>query len=117
MRVNLNTPPMEPPVGPPDKGRATGNGFPEPIVHNRATGNHFPEPIQRESATGGVDQVHFSFDPARVQSLQAQALAQPDVREAKVAGLQQAIAKGEYAVSASQVADAMVADLGGGSQG
>jgi flagellar biosynthesis anti-sigma factor FlgM len=103
-------------VGPPDKGRATNNHSPEPIVRNRATGNQNPEPVLRESATAGVDQVRFSFDQTRVQSLQAQALAQPDVREAKVTGLQQAIAKGEYAVSASQVADAMVAELSGGSQ-
>lgn len=98
MRVDLTTNGMQPP----DKGIS------DRIRH--------PEPISRESTTAGVDQVRFSFDQARVQSLQAQALAQPDVREAKVAALQQAIGKGEYAVSASQVADAMVADLGGGSQ-
>jgi flagellar biosynthesis anti-sigma factor FlgM len=99
MRVNLSTNGMEPP----DKGTSAR------IRH--------PEPILRESATAGVDQARFSFDQARVQALETQVLAQPDLRGTKVTALEQAIAKGEYAVSASQVADAMLADLGGGSQG
>ncbi|MGD0791575.1 MAG: flagellar biosynthesis anti-sigma factor FlgM [Terriglobales bacterium] len=65
------------------------------------------------SSTSGMDQTRFSFDQARVQSLQAQVLAQPDIREAKVQSLQQAIGNGEYSVSAGQVADALVNELGG----
>jgi flagellar biosynthesis anti-sigma factor FlgM len=59
------------------------------------------------------DETRFSFDQTRVQSLQAQALAQPEIREAKVQSLQQAIGNGEYSVSASQVADALVSAMGG----
>jgi flagellar biosynthesis anti-sigma factor FlgM len=63
------------------------------------------------SATSGADQARFSFDQARVQSLQAQVLAQPEVRAAKVQSLRQAIDSGQYSVPASQVADAMTAAL------
>jgi len=52
-----------------------------------------------------------------VQSLEAQVLAQPEVRQAKVQSLQQAIGNGEYSVSAGQVAAAMASDLGVGAQG
>jgi len=65
------------------------------------------------SSTPGMDQARFSFDQARVQSLQAQVLAQPEIREAKVQALQQAIGNGKYSVSAGQVADALVSELGG----
>jgi flagellar biosynthesis anti-sigma factor FlgM len=63
--------------------------------------------------TAGVDQARFSFDQARVRSLQAQVLAQPEVREAKVQSLRQAINGGNYSVPASQVADALTNDVVG----
>jgi flagellar biosynthesis anti-sigma factor FlgM len=69
------------------------------------------------SSTLGLDQTRFSFDHIRVHSLEAQVLAQPEIRQAKVQALQQAIGNGEYSVSAGQVADAMASDLGGGTQG
>jgi len=69
------------------------------------------------SSTAGVDQTRFSFDPTRVQSLQAQVLAQPEIRDAKVRSLQQAIGNGEYSVPASHVATALINELGGGAQG
>ena len=65
------------------------------------------------SSISGVDQTRFSFDQTRVQSLEAHVLAQPEIREAKVQSLQQAIGSGEYSVPASQVADALVSELGG----
>ena len=71
-------------------------------------------PSSSSSSTLGLDQASFSFDPARVQSLAAQVLAQPEIRQAKVQALQQAIGNGEYSVSAGQVADAMVSELGSG---
>jgi flagellar biosynthesis anti-sigma factor FlgM len=64
------------------------------------------------SSTSGVDETRFSFDQTGVQSLEAHVLAQPEIREAKVQSLQQAIGSGEYAVPASQVADALVSELG-----
>jgi len=64
--------------------------------------------------TGG-DRAQFSFDQARVQALTAQALAAPEVRQAKVAALGQAISSGEYTVDAGKVADAMTAAYNGAS--
>jgi len=69
------------------------------------------------SSASGPDPTRFSFDQTRVQTLQAQVLAQPEIRQAKVQSLQQAIASGEYSVSAGQLADAMASDLGAGAQG
>jgi len=42
-------------------------------------------------------------------------MAQPEVRQQRVELLRQSLGKGEYAVSGGQVADAMLADLTGGS--
>ncbi|MFY9644164.1 MAG: flagellar biosynthesis anti-sigma factor FlgM [Terriglobales bacterium] len=61
--------------------------------------------------TVGLDQASFSSDPAQLQSFTAQVLAQPDIRQAKVQVLQQSISDGEYSVSPTQVADAVVSDL------
>jgi flagellar biosynthesis anti-sigma factor FlgM len=63
--------------------------------------------------SSGLDQTRFSFDQTRVQSLEAYVLAQPEIREAKVKSLQQAIGNGKYSVPASQVADALLRELGG----
>jgi flagellar biosynthesis anti-sigma factor FlgM len=65
------------------------------------------------TSTAGVDQTRFSFDQTRVQSLEAQVLAQPEIRQAKVQSLQQAIGNGEYSVPAGQIANAMVSELAG----
>lgn len=97
MRVDLTTLGVEPPENS-KTGRAGQTGG-AGIAAGRASG----------SATG-VDQTRFSF-LTRVQSLEAQVLAQPEIRGAKVQALQQAIGKGEYSVPASQVADALVKDL------
>ena len=61
----------------------------------------------------GMDQARLSFDQTRVQALEAHVLAQPEIREAKVQSLQQAIGNGEYSVPASLVADALVSEHGG----
>lgn len=60
-----------------------------------------------------IDQTRFSFDQVRVQSLQAQVLAQPEIRASKVQALQASIDNGEYSVPPSQVADAIVSELAG----
>jgi len=104
-------------VEPPDNskpGRAAATGNSGGGATNRATDS--------ASTTGGsspaiVDQTRFSFDQTRVQSLQAQVLAQPEIREAKVNSLRQAINSGEYSVPASRLADALIGDLGVGAQG
>jgi len=99
MRVDLRTHGPEPP----DKSKP-----------GRAS--QTPPPSAHESDAARVDQARFSFDQKRVQTLEAQAMAQPEVREQRVEALRQAIGKGEYAVSDSQVADAMIAEFGAGSR-
>lgn len=64
-----------------------------------------------DSNTPGVDQANFSSAQTQVQTLQAQVLAQPEVREAKVQSLQQAIGNGNYSVSPGQIADALVSEF------
>ena len=69
------------------------------------------------SETAASDQAHFSFDQTRVSALQTQALAQPEVRQRRVDLLRQSLGKGEYSVSDSKIADAIIADLTSGSAG
>jgi flagellar biosynthesis anti-sigma factor FlgM len=92
-------------VEPPDKGKVNRAG--QPVE----SGSSPDATTTNSSSAAGQDQARFSFDPTRVQSLQAQVLAQPEIREAKVRPLQQAIDKGEYSVSASHVADALISEL------
>lgn len=89
---------------------ATGKRYDGPRRANRGLGDRRE---QRLGSTPGLDQARFSFDQARVQSLEAQVLAQPEIREAKVQSLRQAIGNGEYSVSAGQIADAMVSEFSG----
>jgi flagellar biosynthesis anti-sigma factor FlgM len=104
MRVDFTTSGLEPP----EKGTTGRAG------HAEATGTGTGTEAGAEaSSISGVDQTRFSFDQTRVQSLEAHVLAQPEIREAKVQSLQQAIGSGEYSVPASQVADALVSELGG----
>ena len=95
-------------VEPPENGK-TGRGG--------QTGASGTTASSASSSASGPDQTRLSFDQTRVQALEAQVLAQPEIRQAKVEALQQAIGKGEYSVSAGQVADAMASDLGAGAQG
>jgi flagellar biosynthesis anti-sigma factor FlgM len=94
MRVDLRTYGLEPP----EKGKTDGAGkSPASELHG--------------SATAGADQARFRFDQKRVHALEAEAMAQPEIREQKVDLLRQAVGKGEYAVSDGQVAEAMLADM------
>jgi flagellar biosynthesis anti-sigma factor FlgM len=102
MRVDFTTSGLEPP----EKGTTGRAGHAE----NAAT---VTEAGTGASSISGADQTRFSFDQTRVQSLEAHVLAQPEIRDAKVQSLQQAIGNGEYSVPASQVADALVSELGG----
>ena len=78
---------------------------------------------QREAAATGVhdssqagtasDSARFSFDQTRIQSLAAQALSAPEVRQARVASLAHAISTGEYSVDAAKVAGAIVSAYSG----
>jgi len=64
------------------------------------------------AGSDGADQASFSFDQTRVQSLASQALAAPEVRQAKVEPLQQAVASGDYQVDPGKVAEAILAEAG-----
>jgi flagellar biosynthesis anti-sigma factor FlgM len=66
------------------------------------------------SAGIAVDRTQFSFDQTRIRSLTAQALSAPEVRQAKVSSLAQAIGSGEYSVDAGKIAGAMISAYGGG---
>jgi len=113
MRVDLTTFGVEPP----DNGKTGRAGQ----SRNSGSGASSSTSISSSISNPSADQASFSFDQARVQSLQARVLAQPEIREAKVQSLQQAINNGEYSIPASQVADALVhelsGELGGGAGG
>jgi len=64
-----------------------------------------------------MDQTRFSFDQARVRSLEAEVMAQPEIRGQKVASLQKLLVTGRYRISDAQVAHAMVAELAGANSG
>ena len=76
-----------------------------------------PGPASSEHAVEATvpDHTHFSFSQTRVRALASQALAQPEVRQQRVDLLRQSLGKGEYSVSDTQVADAIIADLTSGS--
>jgi flagellar biosynthesis anti-sigma factor FlgM len=100
MRVDCTTFGTEPPDN--SKTGRTGQSQAAETAASSTTGSNSP----------GVDEANFSSDPTRVQTLQTQVLAQPEVREAKVQSLQQAIGNGNYSVSAGQIADALVSEFG-----
>ncbi len=102
MRVDLTTSGVEPP----DSGKASRTGQTGVSGSTNAAAS-------ASGTTSGHDQTRFSFDQARVEALQAQVLAQPEIRAAKVQALQQAIGKGEYSLPAGQIADAMIREATG----
>jgi flagellar biosynthesis anti-sigma factor FlgM len=91
---------------------------PEPPDNNKTSraGQSPPTPAQA-SSTAGMDETHLSFDQARVQSLEAEVMAQPEIRGQKVGSLQKLLVAGRYTVSDAQIAQAMVAELAGGNSG
>jgi flagellar biosynthesis anti-sigma factor FlgM len=103
-------------VEPPENGK-TGRGGQTAASGTSGSSASSNLSSSPSSSTLGLDQTRLSFDHIRVQSLEAQVLAQPEIRQAKVQSLQQAIGNGEYSVSAGQVAAAMASDLGAGAQG
>src|ERR1700692_4317138 len=64
------------------------------------------------STATGTDQTSFTFDPSRAETLAAQVIAEPEIRDAKVQSLQQAIGNQNYSASAGQIADSLASDLG-----
>ncbi len=108
MRVDLTTYGVDPPDN--SKTGRTAQSGASGTAANSAAG--LGQSGQSNDATG-VDQTSFSFDQARVQSLAAEVMAQPEIRSAKVQSLQESIGNGEYSVPPSLVADAMAGELSG----
>ena len=102
MRVDLTTFGVEPP----DSGKASRAG-------QTGTSGSTNAAASTSGSTSGHDQTRFSFDRARVQALEAQVLAQPEIRATKVGSLQQAIGKGEYSPPAGRIADALIREATG----
>jgi flagellar biosynthesis anti-sigma factor FlgM len=101
MRVDFNTYGVEPP----ERGKTGRAG--------QQVGNAGAGASNAAGSTSGTDQTSFSLDYTRVHSLEAQVLAQPEIRTVKVQSLQQTIGNGNYSVPASHVADAMISELSG----
>jgi flagellar biosynthesis anti-sigma factor FlgM len=96
-------------LGPQDQGKPgrTGQAEARPIE----TGGVAPGGNPASTTVAG-DEARFSFDQTRLQSLQAQVLAHPEIREARVQALQASLGIGTYSVPPSQVADALLSDVG-----
>ena len=94
---------------PPDKGKTgrTSQSSAAADIASAGTDN-----AATTNASGAADQTQLSFSQARVQSLEASVLAEPEVRQEKVMALQQSIATGNYAVDPGKVADAITAERG-----
>ena len=74
------------------------------------------ERLRQSGSTTGAnasagDQASISFADSCVGRLQAQAMAQPEIRQEKVEALRKAIADNSYRISDDAIADAMARDL------
>jgi flagellar biosynthesis anti-sigma factor FlgM len=89
--------------------------FPQQVEPQRV-GTTGPPPSQSQGETPALssDRAQFSVDGEKVQQLKGNLAAVPEVRQDRVAALQQAIASGTYNVSGQQIAQAMSSDLLGG---
>jgi negative regulator of flagellin synthesis FlgM len=60
------------------------------------------------SAASGEDRTTFSSDTQSLSSLVSTAMSSPDIREEKVASLQQAISSGTYKLDPGAIASSMI---------
>lgn len=80
---------------------------------DRATLRQTQSPAAAEISSEGTqnaDAASLSLDHTNMQSLEAQALSAPAIRQDKVDALRQAIASGQYSTTPEQIADAMIQD-------
>jgi len=104
MRVEFTNFGLEPPdKSKPGRAAQAGTAASPPVAGENGS----------DQTSAGVDSTRFSFDQARVAWLETQAMAAPEMRQEKVAALQQAVDNGDYTVDPSKVADAIAAELGG----
>jgi flagellar biosynthesis anti-sigma factor FlgM len=100
MRVDFTNLGLEPP----DKGKPAGTTRNSQVGVGTNNGT-------ATDASGVTDQTQLSFSQAQVQSLETSVLAAPEVRQDKVAALQQSIAMGTYAIDPVNVADAITSEF------
>jgi len=86
--------------------------YPQPVGPQRV-GTTGSSPSQNEGVSGDLttDEAQFSVDSGKVQQLKSSLSGVPEVRQDRVAALQQSIASGTYKVSGQQIAEAMSSDL------
>lgn len=87
-----------------------------PAVHVTSVGRQVPSVAANGSPVAGSasgDRVSLGASVASVQSLTAQAMNTPAIRQDKVAALQTAVQSGTYKLDPQQIASAMIADEGG----
>jgi len=104
MRVEFTNIGLEPEKNKPGRAAQAGTAASLPVAGENSS----------DQASAGVDSTRFSFDQPRVASLETEALAAPEVRQEKVAPLQQAIDNGNYTVDPNKIADAIAAEFGVG---
>jgi negative regulator of flagellin synthesis FlgM len=66
----------------------------------------------KSSGSASNDKASFSVDASSISSLEAQALAAPEVRQDRVNALREAIRSGSYDVDPGQIAGAMLREAG-----
>ena len=89
--------------------------FPQQVESQKVgTAGSSPSQNPAETTALSQDRAQFSVDGGKVQQLKGNLATVPDVRQDRVAALQQAIASGSYNVSGQQIAQAMSSDLLGG---
>jgi negative regulator of flagellin synthesis FlgM len=59
-------------------------------------------------ASGTEDRTSFTSDQASVSALVSTAMQSPEIRQDKVAALQQAIGSGQYELDPAKIADSMI---------
>jgi len=86
--------------------------FPQQVGTQRV-GTTGSSPSQNEGGKVDLspDQAQFSVDGEKVQQLKADLAGVPDMRQDRIAELQQAIGSGSYNVSGQQISEAMSSDL------
>ena len=86
--------------------------FPQQVEPKRVeTAGSAPSRNPSETGAASPDLAQFSVDGEKVQQLKSSLAGVPDVRQDRVAALQQAIASGSYSVSGQKIAESMSSDL------
>jgi flagellar biosynthesis anti-sigma factor FlgM len=99
--------------------RIDGNQAPQSLPESGRAGNPNAAGSETRSTTRsttgssalGEDQAQFSGVQGQVQALTEQVLQFPEIREAKVSALRQALLGGTYQPDSEQVADAVFAHM------